>query len=335
MAMRKAAIAFVFPRSTFEDCFHIKERERLRAVASNWHDAPEKITPGAVEAEIRGAEIWLGGWGAKFTPAMIEAHPELKLYCHSAGSIKGLIPENYWKLGKRVVTANAAIALGVAETSLAMLIMGLKRFIPHWRNIRAGGWRAADVSAKTKEMTGITIGVVSAGAVGREVLKLLGNFDVRRLLFDPFVDAETAAKLGAEKVGTLMEMAPQLDGLVLATPKLQETNKMIGREFLRALPDDAVLVNCSRGAVIDEAALIEELQRGRLFALLDVTEPEPPAVDSPLRSLDNVFITPHIAGAITNGRHRQGRLILDEIERYLAGEKMIHEVTEERFVIMA
>jgi phosphoglycerate dehydrogenase-like enzyme len=100
--------------------------------------------------------------------------------------------------------------------------------------------------------------------------------------------------------------------------------------------DGTVLVNTARGAIIDELALVDELKTGRIFACLDVTDPEPPAADSPLRTLPNVVLTPHIAGAASSNRFRQGTYVVDELERVLLrGEAPRFGITEEMLKRMA
>ncbi len=96
------------------------------------------------------------------------------------------------------------------------------------------------------------------------------------------------------------------------------------------MKDEALIVNTGRGTLIEEEALIKELSKGRFFAFLDVTDPEPPALDSPLRSLDNVVITPHIAGCIENC-NQMGELAVEELRRYFAGEPAVYQITPEMF----
>jgi phosphoglycerate dehydrogenase-like enzyme len=101
------------------------------------------------------------------------------------------------------------------------------------------------------------------------------------------------------------------------------------------MPDGATIINTARGGLIDGPALEAELVSGRLWAILDVTEPETPAASSPLYTLENVVLTPHIAGAIGTERQRLGRLITDEIERYLTGQPLRHAVTIDSLVHQA
>ena len=105
---------------------------------------------------------------------------------------------------------------------------------------------------------------------------------------------------------------------------------MIGATELSRLGDGAVLINTARGGIIDEPALVDELATGRIFAFLDVTDPEPPAPDSPLRQLENAVITPHIAGCIDNC-HRMGELAVEEVRRYLAGQPAVNEIRPDMF----
>ncbi|MBQ9921942.1 MAG: hydroxyacid dehydrogenase, partial [Clostridia bacterium] len=102
--------------------------------------------------------------------------------------------------------------------------------------------------------------------------------------------------------------------------------KMLNKDNLCLMKDGAVLINTARGAIIDEADLIAELEKGRIFACLDVTSPEPPAVDNKLRELDNVILTPHIAGTSTNGLRRIALHVCEELERLEKGEKMAAEI---------
>ena len=121
-------------------------------------------------------------------------------------------------------------------------------------------------------------------------------------------------------------MARESEVVSCHAPKLDATKQMWNATHFRLMQDDAVFINNSRGANIDEDALIAELQTGRIFACIDVTEPEPCALDSPLRSLPNVILTPHIAGAQT---YRVGEMAAEELRRYFAGEEQLFQVKKE------
>jgi phosphoglycerate dehydrogenase-like enzyme len=170
--------------------------------------------------------------------------------------------------------------------------------------------------------------------VGRRVLQLLAHFDVQVLLYDPYVTAEEARSLGAEKV-ELDELFARSDIVSVHAPALPETRHLVNAARLALMKDGAVLINTARGALVDEAALVEELRRRRLWACLDVTDPEPPPPGSPLLSCPNLTLTPHLAGSIGRARARLGALAAEELRRFFAGEPPLYQVTQEMLSRMA
>jgi phosphoglycerate dehydrogenase-like enzyme len=185
-----------------------------------------------------------------------------------------------------------------------------------------------------RELYDVTIGIIGASRTGRHVLRLLKEFDARVVVCDPTIDGAEAASLGARLV-TMDELMRVSDVVSLHAPALPKLHHMLGRQEFAAMKDDAIFLNTARGMLVDESALIAELQTGRISAILDVTSPEPPAKDSPLRSLPNVTLLPHIAGAISTGCLRQGRSTVDQLLEFAAGERMQGEISRERFDIMA
>jgi phosphoglycerate dehydrogenase-like enzyme len=256
----------------------------------------------------------------------------LKAVFHAAGSVKAVVTPELWRRGIRVSGAAEVLGRGVAETALGMTISSLKHM---WRlsgNTRSGEW--AKDRDKVKELFGINVGVIGAGRAGRHYIRLLNSFEVDILLYDPTISFEKAAELGAKKV-ELEELLRTSDVVSIHAPSIPATNRMINRERLAIMKDDAILINTARGTIIDEDALAAELGKGRLFACLDVTDPEPPSKDHPFRSLQNVILTPHIAGAVNNGQYRIGKYAVEEIKRFVKGQPMDGEVKEEQLGILA
>ena len=168
--------------------------------------------------------------------------------------------------------------------------------------------------------------MIGASLVGREMLRLCRNLELGALLvFDPYISQEEAATLGAEKV-ELDDLMRRADVVSLHTPGIEACRGIVNAANLALLKDHAILINTARGMCVDEKALIAELTTGRLFACLDVTDPEPPEPDSPLFSAPNCILTPHIAGAIKENTLRQGALVADAIESFVAGRPLRHEV---------
>ncbi|MFX4270818.1 hydroxyacid dehydrogenase [Propionibacteriaceae bacterium Y1685] len=271
------------------------------------------------------ARILISSWRTpQVDETVLASCPNLEVVMHGAGSVKPVVSDALWARGIRVSSAAGPLGKGVAESALAMTITSLKN---HWRlvdDIRAGGWHAE--RARVRELYDITVGVISAGNAGRHYITLLQAFDVEVLLVDPAITAEQATAMGARKV-ELDELVGKSDVIAVHAPSIPATRHMINSAVLQSMKDDAILINTARGSVIDEAALATELAKGRLFACLDVSDPEPPAVDHPLRSLPNCVFTGHVAGAVTNGKRRLGQHVADEVQRFLAGEPLAGEVT--------
>jgi len=140
--------------------------------------------------------------------------------------------------------------------------------------------------------------------------------------------------LGVRKVG-LAELLTHCPVVSLQAPSTQETYHMIGARELSLLQDGAILINTARSWLVDQEALLAELQSGRIQAALDVFDQEPLPVDHPFRQLDNVFLTPHVAAATFQARQRQGQIVVEEVRRFFSGQPLQYQVTLEKLAIMA
>jgi phosphoglycerate dehydrogenase-like enzyme len=199
---------------------------------------------------------------------------------------------------KSIVITNTPFAnsVSVAELTIGM-ILSLARSIPALtEHTRAGGWsRRTGVTLERK-----TVGLIGLGSVGKEVALRLRAFDCTLLAYDPAADAEFAATHRIDLV-TLEEVISRSDFISLHCPLLPATRNMVNASFLEGVKPGAFLINTARGELIDEAALFECLQSGRLRgAALDAFGQEPPEKDNPLLALPQVIATPH-AGAHTDG----------------------------------
>jgi len=158
------------------------------------------------------------------------------------------------------------------------------------------------------------------------VIELLRPYRVEVLLADPYVDEGAALDLGVRLVD-LDELLATSDVVSIHAPALPETRHLIGAAELARMADGATLVNTARGSLLDHDALTAELRRGRLHAVLDVTDPEPLPEGHDLLRLPNAFVTPHLAGSQGTELTRMAELVLEEIRRFGAGEAPLHPVT--------
>ncbi|MFP1627563.1 hydroxyacid dehydrogenase [Streptomyces sp. 5K101] len=300
-----------------------RHRERLTALTRTdprlvAHDLAAPAP--SVAAALAEAEVLLTCWGAPaLTAEVLAAAPRLRAVVHAAGSVKHHITQACWDRGIAVTSAAAANALPVAEFTLAAVLFAGKRVLRtahRYAQVRAEhDWRAELDGAGNYRRT---VGVVGASRVGRRVMELLHPFDLRVLLYDPYVDDAGAAELGVERTG-LDELCARADVVTVHAPQVPATRHMIGARQLARMRNGTTLINTSRGSLVDEEALLPELVSGRLDAVLDVTDPELQPADSPLYDLPNVLLTPHIAGSLGDELYRMTDRALDEVERFARG----------------
>jgi phosphoglycerate dehydrogenase-like enzyme len=293
-------------------------------------------TAAAVKANpavLNDVEIILSGWGmAEIDDAFVRAAPRLKAILYGAGSVKDFA-RRALDAGYLVTSAYAANAIPVAEYCVANLILALKRFLPHTRQSHAEGrsvWREPLTGA-----FGSTVGLVSLGMVGRHVLHLLRSHDVKIAAHCITLTDESARELGVRRC-TLPEVFEIADAISIHTALKPETRGMITGAHIASMKQGATLINSSRGAVIRQNEMIDVLRRrSDLTAVLDVADPEPPGPGSPLYTLDNVFLTPHIAGSLHGECRRLGHYVLQELRNYLEGKPPVYGVTREMLDTMA
>ncbi|MFG2512365.1 hydroxyacid dehydrogenase [Streptomyces sp. NPDC048584] len=270
------------------------------------------------------AEILIAGWEAPVVRAGQLSRLRAVIY---AGGVAATCLEDPADLAARgVVAANARAANSgpVAEYTLAMILLATKRVILTERAYRASR-TAPDHFAPQPDHGNYrqTVGIVGASTVGRAVLGLLRPFDLDVLLYDPTLTPEQAGELGARPV-PLDELMAVSRVVSLHQPLTPQTHHQIDAGRLASMRDGATLINTARGGVVDQDALIAELRTGRIDAVLDVTDPEPPDPGSELWTLDNVVLTPHLAGSLGGELRRVGDAVTDEVERFVSGRPFAH-----------
>ncbi|MFJ9210719.1 hydroxyacid dehydrogenase [Streptomyces sp. NPDC102264] len=296
----------------------------------------DDFTTDRARATLADVEILVTGWGCPpLDQAVLDLAPRLRAVAHTAGTIRGHITEACWERGIEVSSAAAANALPVAEYTVAMILLSGKRALERARDYRGArdrdDWLSMDGAVGNY---GRTVGILSASLIGRRVIELLRPYDFRVLLHDPYVSDEEAVALGVRPVG-LGELFAHSDTVSVHTPLLPATRGLVSRELLTSMRPDGVLINTSRGAVVDQDALTDVLREQRIRAVLDVTEPETLPPDHPLWTCENALITPHLAGSQGNETRRLADLAVGEVERWAAGDGFAHPVRRERLAFLA
>jgi len=228
------------------------------------------------------------------------------------------------------VVANTGLAPEpVAEFTLGLMIALARRIARADRDLhKTKDWKTRGPYADPRlemgtDLRGSTIGIVGFGHIGSTVARLSrAAFSSRILAYDPYVTKEQMAASGAEKVNDLMTMAQEVNFLLLHLALTKDTHHLINEELLRKMRKDAFLVNCARGSAVDEKALIRALKEEWIAgAALDVFEEEPIQPDNPLLTMDNVILTPHIAGVTIETAKKRGSELIRRVLSVLSGER--------------
>ena len=306
------------------------DRDLRQSTKVTFQEEERRLTPEEMAGRLPDQEIVVTGWGTPrlADPALRQA-TRLRLVAHSAGTVKPFVSPELFKRGVRVTQANDAMAIAVAEHCLA-LCLAMLRYLPQYdRSLRAGeGWERAQAPGFAYELASSRVGVVGASRCGTAFIRMITPLAGEVVVSDPYLTEERASELGVRRCG-LEELLRTSRLVALHAPSTTATHHLLKAAELSWMPDGAVLVNTARSWLVDEAALQAELATGRISAAIDVFDQEPLPEDSPWRRLDGAFLTPHVAGATFEARHRQGAAVVEEIQRYVRGLPPRREVRRE------
>jgi D-3-phosphoglycerate dehydrogenase / 2-oxoglutarate reductase len=248
-------------------------------------------------AALRDADIILTAWTMRFTAAVMDALPRCRMIARYGVGVDNIDLAAATERGIVVANAPTYCVSEVADHTLG-LILSLTRGIP-WldRQVRAGQWmEVRKDDPRVPRIGDMTIGLVGVGKIGRRVAQRLAGFGCRILAYDPLLTDEEIRERGAQPTGSLEELLRAADLVSLHVPLTDQTRQLINATSLAWMRPGAMLVNTSRGGVVDEQALVRALLEDRLFGVaLDVLESEPASEDHPLLALDprRVILTPH------------------------------------------
>ena len=322
---------YIMRDDKFEDVYPLsvkKEIEKLVEISEHVNETQIKEHPEI----LKDIDIIFGGWGMiELNAFYLDYAPNLKAVFYAAGTVKGFVTEEVWNRNILISSAYSANAIPVAEFTLAQTIFSLKR---GWQHMQCKGeheYNKLDVAGTYKS----TIGLVSLGAIGTKVREYLKLLDVEVIVYTANPSPERAKRLDVEFC-SLEDVFRRSDVVSLHSPWLKETEKLINGELISMMKPGATLINTARGAIIDEEELIAVLtKRQDIFAILDVTYPEPPIKNSMLYKLNNVILTPHIAGSMNKECGRMGEYMLEELKCYLKKEPLKWQVTKKTMKNMA
>ena len=271
---------------------------------------------------LEDVEIVMSGWGApRLDRDFLDAAPRLEAFFYAAGSTQNVITSEATERGIICSSAIHFNSIPVAEYTFAQIILCLKHVYAATSIYRQDRCKSYP-TARIPGAYGSTVGLIGFGNIARLLVSLLSHIDVKILVCDPAISSHEIDEFGAEKV-SLEEIFSQSDVVSLHAPQQPSTDGIITEKLLRSMKQGASFINTSRGSLVREDDLVEVLRaRPDLYAVLDVTNPEPPEPESALWFLPNLMLTPHISGSQGIERHRVGQSMIDELGRYLKGRPL-------------
>jgi phosphoglycerate dehydrogenase-like enzyme len=311
----------------------VKTLESLGTVV--WNELDRNYTSDELLELIPGAEVVITSWGSpNITDEILAEATDLKIVGHAAGSVKTRLADAGHERGIVLLSAAAVIAESVAEYTIWAMLSGQRNLWRYEQIMKEErGWKAKDEDYG-HSLYGKKVGIVSASMVGRCVIDLLTPFKCDVMVYDPYLDDQDAQTLGVRTV-SLEELFATGDIISVHAPSTPETEGMITAAHFQSIRNGALFVNTARTWVLDQNALVSELQKNRFTAYIDVFDQEPLPADHPIRDLDNAFLSPHVSGHTNETRLRLVEEIVNDVDRFFKGEPLQLAVSYERLKIMA
>lgn len=294
-----------------------------------FNETGKPFTEEGLAEAVKDIDICVTHWGCpSFSSKVLKNAKRLKMIAHAAGTVGYLVNDEVYKRGIKVCTANKLMAKHVAEGVFAVILSALRKIPQHDLSMKKKLWERFGMTTLFNQK----IGLVGLGTIGRFMLDLLQPFDTEIKVYDPYVSEESLKDHPNVTLAPLEEVLRWGNIISMHAAKTPETINMINADRLKMIKDDALFVNTSRGALLDEEALIKELEKKRFFAVLDVYQQEPLPADSRLRELDNTLLLSHCVGSSI--KEEMSLIMIDEIQRLINNEPLHYEVSYETAQLM-
>lgn len=276
-------------------------------------------------ARLRDADFLLvADWPV--TAEDLGAAPRLKMVQHQGVGYEKIDQAALRARGIPLALCPAGTTTGVAEHTILLILAVYRRLVVADRKLREGTWLQWALRSTSYELAGKTLGLVGLGRIGQAVARRAQAFEAGVLYHDPYLPDPSPAAAGAVAV-SFPELLRRSDIVSLHVPATAETRRLLGTPQFEEMKRSAILINTSRGSVVDEPALIKALEAGTIAgAGLDVFEREPVSPDNPLLKMDNVVLSPHIAAGTADALREKMRAVFANLQRFAQGQPAFDRV---------
>ena len=312
-------------KDVLESFFPNEIREKLKQMGDVQYNTTDHTYYGAELADaLKGVDVLITGWNQPTIRS--EDLGDVKLIIHTGGSVGGIVDLSVFDTDVKVISGNNYYAESVAEGTLSYMLMALRRMGECSNLLKSGIWKPL----QNEGLFDKTIGIVSLGSISRKLIPMLKMFRTKIKVYSKIeMDYEYAAKMGYE-YDSLENIFKTCDIVSVHTAKKPETNNMINDKHFKLLKQGALFLNTSRGSIIDEQALIENLKENRFHAVLDVYQEEPLSSDSELLKLNNVILFPHMGGPTYDRRKYITSFLIDDALGFFYGEELKNLITKKQ-----
>ena len=298
-----------------------------------WNRSDKHLSKEDFRAALRNADVCVCGWSVpSFDSYVLKEANHLKLVAYVAGSVNGVATDEMYEKGIRIVSGNNVFAQSVAEGTLTYMLAALRQLSYYESVVRQGGWHDGNFS--NRSLLGKKVGIVGLGTISKYLIQMLKPFDTDITVYSRHTTQQEAEELGI-KIGSLKDVFMTSDIISLHCARSASNYHLVDDTLLSMMKPGALLVNTSRGDVVDETALVKYLLSGNIHAALDVFEVEPLPQNSPLRQLENVLLQPHLGGPTMDRRPAAAKAVLDDIQRLQEGLPLLHEISQRRMKTMS
>jgi D-3-phosphoglycerate dehydrogenase len=312
------------PRIIVLDPIAQEGHDLLKAASGIEYEVREKLKGDALRAALAEFDGAICRSGVTITAESLEGNKRLKAIVRAGVGVDNIDREAATRLGIVVMNTPAGNTISTAEHAFTLMLALSRSVAPAYQSLCQGKWdRKSFMGTQLAEKT---LGIVGLGRIGQEFAKRAIAFQMRVLGFDPFLSDEQARKLGIEKVATVHEMLPRIDYLTVHTPLTPETENLIGLKEIELLKPGARLINCARGGIYNEAALVEGLKSKKLGGVALDVYAEEPCTNSPLFGMPNVLCTPHLGASTEEAQTMVAVEAVHLLVNYLTTGEVRHAV---------